>query len=166
VDLLYVYRDRPVDLHNHPIDVDIRAYDAAEMRERVDRGHDVSSWAVRFGRLICENSQFWTRLIDSCAEDLPFPNPEVADQRASRARKVYERLLEIGDREAASEQRLSLLTHLAWARLLRAGIHPASRPELSLQLRSIGDRLMANELQSALDDRIVQSGNPVQHRSR
>lgn len=163
VDLLYVYHNRPIDFQDHPIDVDIRAYGASDMHERVARGHDVLSWAVRFGRLICESDQFWTLLVRSFAERLPFPNPEVAEERADRSRKVYEELLEIGDRDAACEQRVSLLTHLAWARLLRAGIHPASRPELAQQLRSIGERLLANDIQSAINDRIVEQGGSTQH---
>lgn len=166
VDLLYIYHNRPVDFHDHPIDVDIRAYGASDIYDRVAQGHPVLSWALRFGRLICEGEQFWTRLVRSFADRLPFPNPELAEERANRTRKVYEELLEIGDRDAACEQRVSFLTHLAWARLLRAGIHPASRPELVQQLRSVDERLLANDLQSALNDRIVERGDSIQHNAR
>jgi hypothetical protein len=69
---------------------------------------------------------------------------------------LYRQLLKIGDAEAALEQRITLLTHLAWERLLRAGIHPASRPELAQQLRAVGEMELAADLADALSTRATE----------
>src|SRR6266508_3956306 len=136
VDLLYIYDGEPMPFKDHPIEVDIRAYAERDFTFRVSTRHDVITWAVRFGRLICERDRFWTNLVASFGGDFPLPSAEVAEQRAVRAAKVYDHLVEIGDHDAALEQRISLLTHRAWAQLLRHHVHPASRPELPQQLRS------------------------------
>jgi hypothetical protein len=153
VDLLYVYRGEPINFHDHPLDVDIRAYSKDEFLERLSIRHDVITWALRFGRMVCQRDRFWTALVDSFGGDLPMPRPEVAQERAQRAFAVYQRLLEIGDEKAALEQRISLLTNRAWERLLRAEIHPASRPELPQQLRTIQETSLAADLESALVER-------------
>jgi hypothetical protein len=61
-------------------------------------------------------------------------------------------LLQIGDADAAREQALSYLTHLARAELLEKGVYPASRPELPEQLRKIGDHHLARRLDCLLED--------------
>lgn len=173
IDLLYVYRGEPVDFRDHPIDVDIRAYTKEEFLDRLSKRHDVITWALRFGRVVCQRDQFWTALVDSFAGHLPLPRPEVAQDRAKRAFAVYQRLLEIGDKKAALEQRISWLTHRAWERLLRAQIHPASRPELPQQLRAIQEALLAADLEAALVERdivrgvrTVQNDRPTNERTR
>src|SRR5207253_3204837 len=85
--------------------------------------------------------------------DLPLPSPDVTEQRAERAADVYDQLVEIGDHDAALEQRISLLTHRAWTQLLRNHIHPASRPELPQQLRDAGEISLAGDLAAALRKR-------------
>jgi hypothetical protein len=162
VDLLYVYRDSAISFRDHPLDVDIRAYERSTFLERLTCRHDVITWALRYGRVICEKDQFWSSLVESFAGTLPLPRPEVAEERAKRAAVVHKRLVEIGDREAALEQQISLLTHRAWVLLLRAQVHPASRPELPQQLRAVGERSIAAELESALAERDRQ-GIPVVH---
>lgn len=157
VDLLYVYWDRPVDVRDHPLDVDIRAYSATEVLERVSRAQDVISWSLRFGRLICEHRDFWSELKREWHDKLPLPDASVAEERAKRAMRIHQQLLEMGDADAALEQRITLLTHLAWARLLRAGIHPASRPELIQQLQKIGETALADDLANTLHTRAEQA---------
>ena len=60
-------------------------------------------------------------------------------------------VLEIGDVDAALEQAISYLTHLAWADLLERGIFPASRRELPGQLRAIDSQRLADCLEGLLD---------------
>jgi hypothetical protein len=153
VDLLYVYTNEPLWLGDHPLDVDIRQYRARDVAERAARAQDVISWSLRFGRLVCERDRFWTELTSSWLGRLSLPSPDVAEERANRAERLYQQLLLIGDTEAALEQHITLLTHLAWARLLRAGVHPASRPELVRQLSSIGEKELAGHLEHALQAR-------------
>ena len=170
VDLLYVYHHGSVSFQDHPLDVDIRAYEKSKFLERLTCRHDVITWALRYGRLICERDHFWSDLVDSFGGNLPLPPPEVAEERAERTAVVYKHLLEMGDREAALEQRISLLTHRAWVLLLRAKVHPASRPELPAQLRSINEQTLATDLESALAERdssqrIVVVHNGVERRA-
>jgi hypothetical protein len=150
VDLLYIHIGQPLPTDDHPLDVDIRQYSADVVPQRIADSQDVLSWAIRFGQIICERNSYWTVLARTWSQRLPLPNPDVAEQRARRAAKAYQQLLEMGDSDAALEQRVTLLTHLAWARLLRAGVHPASRPELPEQLRAVGDAQLAAELNHLL----------------
>jgi hypothetical protein len=156
VDLLYVYREEPLRFLDHPLDVDIRAYEKSQFSQRLVDRHDVVTWALRFGRVICQRGRFWNELVDSFAGTLPLPRGDVAQERAKRAAAVYEQLLQIGDAEAALEQRISLLTHQAWSRLLQASVHPASRPELPQQLRSVGEFSLASDIAAALSERAAQ----------
>jgi hypothetical protein len=66
---------------------------------------------------------------------------------------LYEQLIDIGDYDAALEQRIILLTNRAWARLLNKHIHPASRPELPQQLSAAGDPALGGELAAVLRER-------------
>jgi hypothetical protein len=75
------------------------------------------------------------------------------DERVSRAWRLYRELSEIGDEDAAQEQRLSAVTLDARACLIRQGIYLASRPELPEKLRGIDETGMAEELEAALRDR-------------
>ena len=45
---------------------------------------------------------------------------------------------------------ISYRTHLARATLAKAGIQPASRPELPSQLREVGETVLASDLERAL----------------
>jgi len=155
VDLLYVYEREPVGFSGHPMDVDIRAYENDDFRSRLARRHEVVTWALRFGRVICQRDVFWSELISSFTGELPLPSPEMSERRAERAAEIYDQLIEIGDQDAALEQRITLLTHRAWARLLRKRIHPASRPELTEQLRVAGEASLAGDLAAALRERTV-----------
>jgi hypothetical protein len=163
IDLLYVYDGTPVVFSDHPIDVDIRAYAKQDFMAHLSNHHDVITWALRFGRLLCQQELFWAQLVASFAGELPLPAPEVAEARAERAAQNYDRLVKIGDSEAAQEQRLSLLTHRAWAQLLKKHIHPASRPELPQQLRDAGEESLAAELAAALRDRATAKRDYLVH---
>jgi len=156
VDLLYVYKSHRPDFADHPVDVDVRAYDAREVSDLVAAGHDLLGWALRYGRVICEHERYWTQLKAQWKNNARLPDPEIAEKRATKAKALYHDLRQLGDLDAAQEQLVSLLTHKAWARLLRAGIYPASRPELAGQLRAVGDTPLAAELENALTERDVE----------
>ena len=92
----------------------------------------------------------WADLSRRWRDSLPLPDPAVADRRAAAARKIMEVLREMGDQDAFRENRLTWLTHRARASLIRAGVHPLSRPELPAQLRELGDTPLAASLRDAL----------------
>ena len=61
--------------------------------------------------------------------------------------------LERGGQDVATENYVSMLTHLARATLSDAGVLPRSRPELADQLRQIGEVPLADRLADALVQR-------------
>jgi len=150
LDCLFVYQgDRPV-LPAAPMEVDVRAYPADQVDRLIEEGHDLLGWCIRFGRVVCEREEYWTRLTERWQASLPFPSAEVADQRAEAAERLAAELEEIGDEDAAVEQTVSAATHRARAALIRAAVFPASRPELPAQLRQIGARRLASNLEKVL----------------
>lgn len=159
LDLLYIYRSKDPRVDSPPLDVDVRGYDQAAVEELIEAGHDLLCWTLKYGRVICECEGFWTDLRRRWLRRLPMPSAELAEERAARSRKLYEDLHAAGDADAAAEQWLSWLTHKARAALIRAGVFPASRPELPEQLRAIGESSVADALDAALTAR--QSGSPV-----
>jgi hypothetical protein len=155
VDLLYIHDGEPQPFGDHPVDVDIRAYTKDELSSRLERRHGLVTWALRFGRVICQRDSFWSELVASFGGELPLPSVHAVQDQARRAADVHDELIEIGDDDAAFEQRLLWLTHEAWACLLAHQIHPASRPELPEQLRSVGESSLAGELAAALRQRVA-----------
>jgi hypothetical protein len=153
VDLILIYnRIKPV-FKKAPIDVDIRMYDRDDVDELLARGHDLIGWALRMGCIVYERDLYWSKLRSEWEDRLLFPSPEEATERASRAKQLYEELRLTGDIDAAEEQFISMLTHLSRAKLLKANIFPASRPELADQLKQIGEHELARELSDALAKR-------------
>ena len=149
------------EISDHPIDVDIRLYGAEDVPKMVEAGHDLITWSLRFGYLVCQHSDYWSQLRRTWEGKTPLPNPEVAEERALKTARVYEDLRRIGDDEAAGEQLISLLTHKAWAVLLRRGVPPASRPELPALLRSIGQAALAESLEKELRRRASETRGAV-----
>jgi hypothetical protein len=165
VDLLYVYEGNSLTLNDHPIDVDIRAYSKEDFASHLANRHGIITWALRFGRLICQRDVFWSELISSFGSNLPMPSAEAANDRAQRAAKLYDQLIHIGDYDAALEQRITLLTHRAWAHLLNKRIHPASRPELPQQLSAAGEATLGGDLAVALRERTTAKHAAPQRRA-
>ncbi|HEX2205484.1 MAG TPA: hypothetical protein VHG91_19390, partial [Longimicrobium sp.] len=141
------------DLPVPPLDVDVRGYERATVDEEIARGHEVLGWAVRFGVALWERDGFWSTLAERWRGRLPLPSAEAAEERAARAHRFSGELRAAGDEDAAREEWTTALTQRARARLIRAGVFPASRPELPEQLIAIGERGLAAELFDLLERR-------------
>ncbi len=153
LDLVLVYRrDRPP-LPRPPIDVDLRQYEQDEVARKLAADHDYLSWTVRFGHVLFERDAWWTRLRTEWNDRLALPSASEARKRARKTKRHYDDMLAVGDRDAAAELQVSMLTHLARAALSDGGIFPQSRPELAGQLRGIGERALADRLDEALQQR-------------
>jgi predicted nucleotidyltransferase len=133
-----------------PIEVDLRKADLSCVDEKIRAGHDLLIWAVRFGRPLLDRGGAWDGITRRWTKRLPVPDPSVALDRAEAARRRMEKMRAIGDDEAYAELEVSYQTHRARASLAMAGVQPASRPELSGQLRSLGQIALATELELAL----------------
>ncbi len=153
LDLVLVYRERRPRLPRPPIGVDLQQHEETEVPRKLQDGHDFLSWAVRFGRPIFERDQWWTRLRADWNDRLSLPSAAEARKRARRARQLHQEMQSLGDYDAATENYIAMLTHLARAALSDAGVLPRSRPELAGQLRSIGDQQQADRLDDALAHR-------------
>jgi hypothetical protein len=164
VDLVLIHRAKPIEVRS-PIEVDLHQYEAGDIDRLALGGHDLLGWALRMGRVVAERGCFWTDLASRLRDKLPWPDAEVARERAERVRVLLDYAVEVGDRDAETEQRVSYLTHLARAALLDRHVFPASRPEIPNQLREVGANDLADELSEALRTRTEWSLEPVLSRS-
>ena len=153
LDLVLVYRERRPALPRPPIDVDLRQYAQADVARKLEAGHDYLAAAVRYGRALYERDGWWSRLRADWDARLSLPSSDDARARAAETERRYNEMRELGDLDAAAELHVSALTHLARAALSDARVFPASRPELVDQLRSIGQRPLADRLADALAHR-------------
>ena len=151
LDLVVICRE-PLNLsRSRPMEVDLRVYRTDEVDRLLAEGHDVLGWAIKFGQVLFQRSSFWDMTLSRWKNELPLPSPETPRVRARETRRRFLNVLEIGDLDAALEQAISYLTHLAWAELLEAGIFPASRRELPSQLRAVDSHRIADSLEGLLD---------------
>jgi predicted nucleotidyltransferase len=150
LDILYVYRDRRPSFRRPSMDIDLRGYLEVETTQLLSSGHDLICWAVKFGRSVCEREHFWATLVSKWSPRLQLPSITAAMDRASHAHAILMDLEATGDHDAALEQLVTYLTHMARVRLIEASTYPASRPELPEQLRELGVTDLAGDLESAL----------------
>ena len=153
LDLVVVYCDVRPGLCRPPISVDLRFYEQASVPTKLAAGHDYLSWAVRFGRPLFERGRWWSALRCEWDRRLMLPSVAQAKERAKRAESQRDALAAAGDDDAAAELSVAMLTHLARAALSSAGMFPRSRPELSAQLRCVGEDALAGQLEAALAHR-------------
>ena len=151
LDLIVICRE-PLNFRvPRPFEVDLRIHRADDVDRLIAEGHDVLGWAVKFGQVLFQRSGYWDMTLSRWKNDLPLPSPEIPRVRARDTRRRFLNVLEIGDLDAAHEQAISYLTHLAWAELLDRGIFPASRRELPSQLRTVDSQRLADSLETLLD---------------
>lgn len=158
LDLLFIYsgQSKP-EITSNRMEIDLRSYTRSQVKELLERGHDLICWAVRFGKPVCQRDSYWERLASQWTGSIPLPSVPDAEQRSKKAWTLFEDLIEIGDVDAALEQYVTYLTHRARIKLIRQNIYPASRPELPSQLRSIGEHSLGQNLEQALRRRYLRS---------
>ena len=154
VDFVLIYKQSKPSLNSVPIDVDVRLYRGSEVENLLNKGNELLGWAVRFGQVVYEKDSYWSELVRRWRERVLLPDARTAIERAHRAESLSKDLAAVGDDAAAEEQRLTMLTHLARARLVEAGVFPASREELVDQLTTIGERQLAELLARCLASRM------------
>lgn len=146
LDLVVICRNPDALDETPPMEVDLRAYSGVDVDVQLKGGHDMLGWAVRFGRVLLQRECFWDAVVQSWRHRLPLPSSKLARERAAVAHRHLINLFKLGDADAAHEQALSYLTHLARAELLDREVYPASRPELPEQLRGVGKFRLAESL--------------------
>ncbi len=154
LDVILIYDGEEPDFPKPPIEVDARLYPSDDVESLVRHGqNELLASAIRFGKVVHEQECYWTDLVERWRERLPLPSASSARERAKRARILARELRNVGDKDAANEQDLTMLTHLARSHLIESGVYPASRPELPGQLRAIGKERLATRLSEALEKR-------------
>lgn len=165
LDLLVLCREKEMLYERAPIEVDLRVYDADEVDRQVANGRDLLTWAIVFGRPLLDRFQTWERIVRRWRARVPLPDPDAARSRAAATLTRLEEMREMGDEEAVAELDVSYQTHCARALLSEAGVYPASRPELSDQLKSLGAVEQARKLTEALAARHFSGGGDREPRS-
>jgi hypothetical protein len=150
LDLIVICRENNPLAQKPPIEVDLRAYSAAEIDAKIREGHDLLVWSIMFGRVLFQRDSFWDSLTDKWEKKLPLPSSRLARDRAAAVYRRLSELIHLGDENATHDQLLSYLTHRARFELLKEGIYPASRPELPTMLRLIGKGHLAHLLDTLL----------------
>lgn len=153
LDLLVLCRDKERLRERAPIEVDLRAYDLDDVDRQVANGRDLLTWAILFGRPLLDRFQTWESIVHRWRGRVPLPDPDAARSRAAVTLARLMEMREMGDDGAAVELDVSYQTHCARALLSEAGVYPASRPELSDQLRNLGAMEQARNLTKALTAR-------------
>lgn len=133
-----------------PIEVDLRTYSLDGIEDKLESGHDLLTWSIKFGRVLYQLNDFWDKLVNSWSYRLPLPSSKRARERASNVYRHLAEILRVGDEHAAREQAISYLTHLVRADLLEKGVYPASRPELARQMREVGGSELAEGLEQLM----------------
>ena len=157
LDLILVCRQLSSSTPSAPIEVDLRAYAASEIDSLIANGNDMLGWAVKFGKTLFQRDGFWDAVLVKWKHRLPLPSAQASARRADAAFERLAKVFELGDKNAAQEQAVSYLTHLARAELLRRRVYPASRPELPKQLRAKGSLAIARSLERLLARRYEDS---------
>ena len=155
LDLMVLCRDTQLLREKAPIEVDVRKANVDSVEADIRSRQDVAIWTVRFGRPLLDKNGIWNSITSRWRSRLPLPDPAVALDRAAAAQVRMEKMCAVGDEGARRELEISYRTHLARAALASAGIQPASRPELSSQLRELGETELASDLERALSYRRV-----------
>jgi predicted nucleotidyltransferase len=162
VDLVVVCRDRGQFKYKAPIEVDLRTFELDRVESELSKGHDLLAWAVKFGAVLFDRQGTWQAVVSNWRHRVPLPDSTLARERAAEVLRHIEAMKEIGDEDAEAELRLSYLTLLARAFLSEAGVFPQSRPELPGQLREIGKRTLADQLELAIRNQVDRESMSVQ----
>lgn len=150
LDLLVLCRDKETLRERAPIEVDLRIYDVDDVDQQVANRSDLLTWALLFGRPLFDRFQTWESIMRRWRGRVPLPDPHAARSRAAATLARLTEMRDMGDKGAAAELDVSYQTHCARALLSESGVYPASRPELSDQLRNLGAMEQARRLTEAL----------------
>ena len=153
LDLIVLCHDVSALKPNAPMEVDVRKLSISDLESRIGAGHDMLIWAIRLGRPVVDKEGLWAGVVARWASRLPLPSASVCSERARAARQRMEDMRAIGDECAVADLAVAYETHRARARLLQAGVFPASRPELAGQLREMGEIGLAGDLEKAISAR-------------
>jgi len=136
-DLDYHVIGRRPDVSDLPGDLDVIATSAARFRSRLIDGDDLAQWTLRCGCVLHDSGPMRDGVRLIVEMDL-WPNAQRKLDSLDIHRTEVERLIQMGDQDAAHEQLRAMLTTAARGLLLHARIFPLARKELPAQLERAG----------------------------
>jgi hypothetical protein len=131
-------------------EIDIVAVDAIGFCRKLRAGDDYAQWTLRYGCILFDRTGIFRSGLRLLDEARLWPDTSRKHARLPAHKLHADRLISLGDRDAAQEQVRAALTSAARATLLDAHIFPLSRDELPQQLRDIGRTTLADALQSSI----------------
>jgi predicted nucleotidyltransferase len=108
----------------------------SDFLQNLATGEDFEAWSTRLG-IVLHDAGHWADILGS-KEAKQWPRWQLKVLHGARRLFSAHSFLEMGDNSASSEELVYALGHAARGLLLRAGVFPLSRPELSQQLQTLG----------------------------
>ena len=149
IDLL-VLSEQPLMLPRDRGRFHLHVSDEARILKRLEDGDDFPAWCVRYGIPVLD-SGIWTKLVES-DEARIWPDWAKKVPHATRRLLIASFLLRSGDEEAAGEELLYALGHVARMILLRSNVFPLSRGELVAQVKDVGFLHLSTGLEALLSE--------------
>lgn len=140
----HVVGSRP-DVNDLPADVDIYESAPDGMRAKLLNGDDFVQWTLCCGCILYDRGPFREAAELIVSRDL-WPDATSKLRRLPELRRLAQRLIAVGDRDAAQDHVRATLTSAARAVLLQRGAFALARSELPTQLREIGVDALADAL--------------------
>lgn len=128
-----------------PVNVHVHLETRAGFTSGLQKGDDFRAWALRFGQVVHDPSGWWGT-VSGGADSLPWPDWFRKLQHAKKRIRMGKELIGDGDLDAAQEEYLMAVSHLARAILLKSGVFPLSRAEMPAQLNALGYTALADIL--------------------
>jgi hypothetical protein len=139
------------DLSDLSGDIDVVAVSPTRFRQQLTNEDDFPQWTLRYGCILYDTGVLrdGARLV--LAKHL-WPSGERKLESLTDHRRELERLILMGDRDAAHGQVRAALTTAGRGLLLVAGVFPLSRSELPGQLRHAGYGALSRRLDAAIHE--------------
>lgn len=150
VDLLVLLREDRRPKLKVPFGVHLHFEDMENFRRRLAEGDDYVISALRFGKLLHDRLNVWESLRQQM-NTARWPDWQEKIKQAEQRMRLADNLLGTGDIDAATEEYLLSATQISRAMLLRRGIYPLSRLELSKQLLAVGQNKLAVDIQKLIE---------------
>jgi len=136
-----------------PPEVQVFTMTRAQFIQRLRSGDDFPHWALRYGKVLADDSQWWKHAMEDTAADA-WPSWQRKLDQAEQRLSFAMRLFRVKDYEHAQEECLLATRHFARGLLLWNRVFPLSQPELPGQLRELGCQEAADALDSLVTDSV------------
>jgi hypothetical protein len=139
------------DLSDLPGDIDVVATSAERLHKQLIEGDDFAQWTLRYGCILYDTGVMREGLRLIVDEQL-WPSSARKLRVLADHRREAERLIAMGDRDAAQAQVRATLTTAARGLLLETGVFPLARSELPGQLKRAGYEPFAEALAGVIHE--------------